>query len=77
MEYILKTPEIIQINKTVGDWDMELDLESFDKSRIRYLTVQLREEFGELIETFDIMEFYQYHKKKFLPNYLLEEEEKK
>lgn len=73
MEYILKTPEIIQINKTVGDWDMELDLESFDKSRIRYLTVQLREEFGELIETFDIMEFYQYHKKTFLPNYLLEE----
>ncbi|MBI2107485.1 Lrp/AsnC family transcriptional regulator [Candidatus Woesearchaeota archaeon] len=73
MEHIMKTPEIIQINKTVGDWDMELDLESFDKSRIRFLTVQLREEFGELIETFDIMEFYHYHKKTFLPNYLLEE----
>ncbi|MBI4159508.1 Lrp/AsnC family transcriptional regulator [Candidatus Woesearchaeota archaeon] len=73
MDYILKTPEIIQVNKTVGDWDMELDLESFDKSRIRYLTVQLREDFGELIENFDIMEFYQYHKKTFLPNYLLEE----
>ena len=73
MEHIMKTPEIMQINKTVGDWDMELDLESFDKSRIRFLTVQLREEFGELIETFDIMEFYHYHKKTFLPNYLLEE----
>ena len=73
MEHIIGTPEIVQINKTVGDWDMELDLESFDKSRIRYLTVQLREEFGELIETFDIMEFYHYHKKNFLPNYLLEE----
>ena len=72
MEHILKTPEIIQVNKTVGDWNMELDLESFDKSRIRYLTVQLREDFGELIETFDIMEFYQYHKKTFLPYYLLE-----
>ena len=73
MAYILKTPEIIQINKTVGDWDMELDLESFDRGRIRHLTVQLREEFGELIETFDIMEFYHYHKKTFLPNYLLNE----
>ncbi len=72
MEHISKTPEIIQVNKTVGDWNMELDLESFDKSRIRYLTVQLREDFRELIETFDIMEFYQYHKKTFLPYYLLE-----
>ena len=28
MDYFVKTPEIVQINKTVGDWDLEIDIES-------------------------------------------------
>ena len=31
LNYMLKTKEITQINKTVGDWDMEIDIETLDK----------------------------------------------
>ena len=74
LEYLSQTKEIIQINKTVGDWDVEIDIESLDKAHIRYILTQIREEFKDLIENFNIMEFYQVHKKSYLPQYLFNTE---
>lgn len=73
-DYIFRTSEVVQINRTVGDWDMELDLESLDKSKIRYFTMKLREDFKEIIEKYNLIEFYNYYKKAYLPLYLFEEE---
>lgn len=72
-DYMLKTKEIVQFNKTVGDWDIELDLESSNRTKTRSLIVQVRQEFKDLIESFNIIEFYYYYKKSFLPRYLFEE----
>lgn len=72
--YLVKTPEIIQMNKTVGDWDMEIDLEALNKNKIRGLILNLREAFIDIIEDFNSMEFYEYSKKTFLPLYIFEEE---
>ena len=74
LNYMLKTKEITQINKTVGDWDMEIDIETLDKNKARYIILQIREEFKELIETFNIIEFYQYYKKSYLPSFLFTRE---
>ncbi len=74
MEFMLNTKEIVQLNKTVGDWEMEIDIESTDKTRIRYLIHQLRQDFIDLIETFNIIEFEQYYKRSFLPSSLFTEE---
>lgn len=73
-DHLLKIKETVQINKTVGDWDMEVDLEALDKSKIRYLIMQLRENFKEIIERFNLIEFYAYHKKSYLPLFLFQEE---
>lgn len=70
MYHLFKTKEIVGVNKTVGDWDLEVDVESIDKSMTRYITIQLKEEFKDLIETFNIIEIYQYYKKSYLPAYL-------
>lgn len=74
IEYILKIKEVVQINKTVGDWDMELDIEALDKGRIRQLVTQLREEFKDIIERFNLIEFYDYYKRSYLPLFLFNEE---
>jgi len=73
MNYLLETNEIVQMNRTVGDWDLEVDIEAMEKSRIRALILQLREEFKDLIQTFNIIEFYQIYKRSFLPKYLFED----
>jgi len=74
MQYMHNTKEIVQVNKTVGDWDMELDIEAIAKSRIRYIIMQIREEFKDLIESFNLIEFYNYYKRSYLPLYLFENE---
>lgn len=74
MEFMLKTQSIVQVNKTLGDWDLEIDLESLDKNRARQMIMQLREEFKDLIERFNLIEFYQYYKRSYLPLYLFKEE---
>lgn len=75
IEHCIKIPEIVQVNKTVGDWDLEIDIESLDKNAVRYLIAGLREEFTDVIETFNNMEFYQNYKKTFLPESLFREPE--
>ena len=70
LEFLLRTPEIVEANRTVGDWDVEVDIESLDKTKIRQLIVKVREDFKDLIENFNIIEFHQYYKKTYLPQYL-------
>jgi DNA-binding Lrp family transcriptional regulator len=72
LEYFMKTKEVIQVSKTVGDWEMEVDIESLNMQRIRFLIVELREEFKDLIQTFNVTEFYQYHKRSYLPEFLFQ-----
>ena len=76
LDYMLGTKEIVQLNKTVGDWDIELDIEASDKIKMRSVIVQLRQEFKDIIENFNIIEFLQYHKKSYLPGYFFMESAK-
>ena len=75
MKYMLNTKEIVHVNKTVGDWDVEVDIESFDKNKIRYITMQIRELFSDLVERFNLIEFYKYYKRSYLPSYVFKEGE--
>ena len=69
-EYLTKTKEIIQANKTVGDWGLEIDIESLDKTKIRKLTLEIRERFKDIIKSVNIMEFYDQYKRSYLPGCL-------
>src|SRR3989344_5198173 len=68
-DFMLKTNEIVQMNKTVGDWDIEIDIESGNKETVRKLIAKIREDFKDIIEDFNSMEFYKYYKRSYLPKY--------
>lgn len=70
MDLLLKTKEVVQVNKTVGDWDLEVDVESLDKIKIRHFVTQLKESFKDIIEYFNMIEFYQYYERSYLPRHL-------
>src|SRR3989344_1213750 len=70
MEFMSSTKEIVQLNKTVGDWDIELDLEAVDRNDIRSILIKLREDFKDLIERFNLIELNNCHKRSYLPKYL-------
>jgi len=73
-EIFLTTKGITAMNKIVGDWNLELDVESLDKTTVRQLIIKIREDFKDIIENFNIMEHYDTYKKKFLPSYLFFQE---
>lgn len=74
MEFMSNTLEIVQLNKTVGDWDLEIDLETVDNKNIRSRLVELRQEFKDLIERFNLIELDHCHKKSYLPQYIFTSE---
>jgi DNA-binding Lrp family transcriptional regulator len=74
MNYLRNAKEIIQANRTVGDWDIEIDIEALDPGKIRHIILQIREEFKDIIERFNLIEFHDSHKKSYLPSYLFKEE---
>ncbi len=67
LDYMISKKEIVQLNRTVGDWDMEVDIEALDKTAIRKVIHNLRQEFTDVIETFNMIEFYRYYKRSYLP----------
>lgn len=74
VQYFGKTKEIIQANKTVGDWDVEIDIESFDRTRTRYIIMQIRKNFADIVANFNLMDFYSYHKRSYLPAYIFSDD---
>src|SRR3989344_2001632 len=74
MSYLRNAKEAIQANKTVGDWDMEIDIEALDAGKIRQAILQIRIEFKDIIERFNLIEFHDTYKKSYLPMYLFGEE---
>ena len=75
LDYMLSKKEIVQLNRTVGDWDMEVDIEALDKTAIRRVIHNMRQEFTDIIETFNMIEFYQYYKRTYLPASLFEQKQ--
>ena len=70
MDFFLEAKEVTQVNKTVGNWDMEIDIESLDKSKIKLLIAQIREQFKDIISNFNRAEFDEYYKKSYLPKHV-------
>jgi len=71
-EHLQKTKEIVQANKTVGDWDLEVDIEAEGSVRTRAIIMRMRREFRDLIESFNLIDFFTYYKRSYLPMYLFE-----
>jgi len=62
-----------QINKTIGDWDLEIDLETMETGQTRRIILKIKEKFQELIERFNLIQFDQYYKRSYLPKYLFQD----
>jgi DNA-binding Lrp family transcriptional regulator len=70
INFCLRTEEVVQLNKTIGDWDIEIDIAGFSEERIRQVTMRMRQDFKDLIQSFDVVEVYSFHKKSYLPMFI-------
>jgi DNA-binding Lrp family transcriptional regulator len=71
IKYLHVHPNIISAVKTIGKWDVEIEIETLDEEDLRKIEIEIRHNFALLIHEIESIPLYQTHTKTFLPNIFL------
>lgn len=64
--YCRRHPDIVSLNKVLGSWDIEIDIEARPGEPLRSCIMGIRESFGDIIKETDSMEIFRSHKKSLI-----------
>ena len=60
-------PNIVELIKVFGEWDLELTVETRTREEFRTVYISIREKFEDIISDFESFPVFKTHKKEFLP----------
>ncbi len=66
MDFCINTPEITRLNKTIGQWDIEIDAETISQIDFRDIYLKIRDEFKDIIMLFNSYRIYNKIKHKYI-----------
>jgi DNA-binding Lrp family transcriptional regulator len=66
MNFCINAPQITRLNKTIGQWDIEIDSETFSQEEFRKIYLTIREEFKDIIMLFNSYRVYNKFKHKYI-----------
>jgi len=69
LDFCLNNPNIVKLSKTIGAWDVEIDVETSSPTDFREIYLKIREEFKDVIRSFNSYRMY----KVFKHNYLVDD----
>ena len=73
VNYLKTHPNVVSVVKTLGEWDLEIQIEVKNWYDYRKITIDIRERFKSLIQEIESIPLYKnYHKINFFPEFLLE-----
>ena len=64
LDFCLNNPNIVKVSKTIGAWDIEIDVETGSATEFRDIYLSIREEFKEVIGSFNSYRMYRTFKHK-------------
>ncbi len=67
-------PNIVELIKVFGEWDLELTVETKTREEFRKVYISIREKFEDLLSDFESFPVFKTHKKEFLPMSMFKEE---
>jgi len=70
--YLKIHPNVVSVIKTLGEWDLEIEMESEDETELRKVEREIRQKFALLIQEIETIPLYQNYKKNFFPRFLIE-----
>ncbi len=68
MNFCRTNPNITEVIKTFGVWDIELTIETETREEFRNIYITIREKFEDIIEDFDNFRVFRIYKKMTLPD---------
>jgi len=63
---------VIGVVKTIGEWDIEIEIETKDSVELRKVEMEIRQRFVSLIQHIESIPLYKSYKKNFFPKFLIE-----
>ena len=73
MNYLKIHPNVVNVVKTLGEWDMEIQIEVENWDIFRSIVIGLRQKFKSLIQDIENIPIYKtYHKINYFPGFLVE-----
>ncbi len=77
LNYLKLHPNVVNVTKTLGEWDLELQIEVRSWYIYRKIVIEIREKFKSLIREIESVPIYKtYHKINYFPGFLLNNKEK-
>jgi len=67
VRHCLYQPNIVAINKTIGPWDIEIDVETKNTQEFRKVYLEIREKFIDIIQTFNYFTVLDVYQKSYIP----------
>ena len=74
VDYLKTHPNIVGVVKTLGEWDLEIEIEADNEKELRRIEMKIRQEFALLIQQIESIPLYRSYKKNFFPRFLIENE---
>ncbi|TKJ17943.1 hypothetical protein CEE44_03780 [Candidatus Woesearchaeota archaeon B3_Woes] len=73
IDYLKIHPHVVGVVKTLGEWDLEIEIEANNERELRKIEMKIRQEFALLIQQIEGIPLYQAYKKNFFPRFLIED----
>ncbi|MBT4541316.1 Lrp/AsnC family transcriptional regulator [Candidatus Woesearchaeota archaeon] len=67
VNYLKFNSNVFSLVKTIGEWDMEITIETQDQKQVRKIELEIRQKFALLIQQIELIPLYQPHKMRFMP----------
>ena len=67
MTFCKYNPNIVELIKIFGEWDLELTVETRTREEFQKVYISIREKFEDIIQDFESFPVFETHKKEFLP----------
>lgn len=72
IEYLKLHPNVIRISKTLGGWDIEIEVEARNSKEYREVEMDIREKFSLLIQEIESFSLYKNYKRNYFPEFLMD-----
>ena len=67
-QFCVQNENIIYLIKSLGTWDIEIDIEVNSPEKYREITLNLLKQFPDTIRKYDTLQIYRLHEYKYLPH---------
>lgn len=71
INYLSVHPNIFSVTKTLGEWDIEIEIEVDSQIELRKIERQIRQRFFSLIQDVETIPIYNTQKKNYFPKFLI------